>query len=191
MYWTLHPSGADIAVMAISSDWLRDHGLSDASFVQGVTTLSREQCIASGLGEGNGIFVLGFPLGLTGDERNYVIARQGIVARIQDWLQDEASNFHIDASIFPGNSGGPVLTKPEPMQFTGNSSIMACSLIGMVSAYLPYVDVAVSRQTGEPRVTFVENSGLARVIPIDVIQATVEIAVNRYTPTPGSTSTSA
>ena len=178
-YWSVDSAGADVAVTWIKDEWLHANGLSNACFVQGANTLSREQCRSNGLGEGNGVFVLGFPMRLVGEERNYVIARQGIVARIQDWLEDKASHFLIDASVFPGNSGGPVITKPEPIQFTGTTTMMSCCLIGMVSSYLTYQDVATSQQTGEARITFVENSGLASVVPIDVIQATVESAVNR------------
>ena len=40
-------------------------------------------------------------------------------------------------------------------------------LIGVVSGYVPYEDVAISAQTNRPRVIFEENSGMAVVIPID------------------------
>ncbi len=44
----------------------------------------------------------------------------------------------------------------------------------MVKAYVPYHDVAVSRQTEKPRVIFEENSGLAEVIPVDFIRETIQ-----------------
>ena len=47
-------------------------------------------------------------------------------------------------------------------------SIRRSLLLGIVSSYIPYADVAVSRQTGRPRITFEENSGLAKVVPIDM-----------------------
>ena len=49
----------------------------------------------------------------------------------------------------------------------------------MVSAYIPYEEFAVSEQTGERRMVFQENSGLAVVIPIDVIQETVDHALSK------------
>ena len=84
--------------------------------------------------------VMGFlfwdPLGLAGKERNYVIVRQGIIARVQHWLKGHARTFMIDASIFPGNSGGPVFLKPEIVSIEGTKSNNRCVLIGMVSSYL-------------------------------------------------------
>ena len=85
----------------------------------------------------------------------------------------------IDSFIFPGNSGGPVVTKPEQIRITNTQSIMSSLLIGMVSSYIPYEEVAISEQTGKRRMVFQENSGLAVVVPIDVIQETVDHALSK------------
>ncbi len=42
-------------------------------------------------------------------------------------------------------------------------------MLGLVASYLPYRDVAISQQTGRVRLVSEENSGLARVIPIDLV----------------------
>jgi S1-C subfamily serine protease len=81
-------------------------------------------------------------------------------------LQEQAS-FLIDANIFPGNSGGPVVTRPEISSIEGTKAIDKAALIGIVKSYLTYKDVAVSQQTGKPRVIFEENSGLALVETVD------------------------
>lgn len=93
--------------------------------------MPRAELVESEFREGNEVFVLGFPLGLAGESRNYTIVRQGIVARIHDWYDDEAKVFLVDASIFPGNSGGPVLAKPT--MHTYGKAITTATLIGMVS----------------------------------------------------------
>ena len=80
--------------------------------------------------------------------------------------------------MFPGNSGGPVITKPEDISYGGNPNTCAL-LIGMISLYLPYQEVAVSQQTGQPRIIFQENSGLAVVVPIDRIQETIGLAIQK------------
>ena len=129
------------------------------------------------IAEGNGVFVLGFPLGLVGKERNYPIVRHGIIARIQDWLRGDERTFLIDAAVFPGNSGGPVVLKPEMTTVSQTRRITHSLLIGMVRAYIPSQEVAVSEQTGRPKVIFEENSGLAEVEPIDVIRETMEVAI--------------
>ena len=46
--------------------------------------------------EGDGIFVIGFPLGLVGDARNYPVVRYGVIARIQDWVRRDEERFLID-----------------------------------------------------------------------------------------------
>ena len=77
--------------------------------------------------------------------------------------------------IFPGNSGGPVINKPEVISIEGTSSVPSPYLIGIVSSYLTYTDTAVSKQTGQSRVVFEENSGLAVVIPADYILETIDL----------------
>ncbi len=120
--------------------------------------------------EGNGVFMLGFPMGLVGETRNYPIVRHGVVARIQDYLRGDASTFLIDSLAFPGNSGGPVIVEPQRTAVRGTIATTHALLIGMVSRYIPYTDVAVSAQTKRARITFEENSGLAEIVPIDTIK---------------------
>lgn len=44
----------------------------------------------------------------------------------------------------------------------------------IVSNYLTYTDTAVSKQTGQSRVVFEENSGLAVIIPVDYVLETID-----------------
>ncbi len=177
--WTVHPDPRiDVAVLEIDLNSLRADGIEYAFFPGDTHALTLEQARSSEISEGDGVFVLGFPLGDAGDERNYPIVRQGIIARIQNWLRGDARTFLIDASIFPGNSGGPVLLKPEIASIQGTQRNDRCVLIGMVSSYLPYQEVAISNQTGRTRMIFEENSGLGTVVPHDAIQKTIRIAVD-------------
>ena len=121
--------------------------------------------------EGDEVYTLGFPLGLAGDERNDVIVRQGVVARIGDWYDGRSDSFLIDASVYPGNSGGPVIAKPTLFSYIETRPYP--KLIGMVSGYVPYQDFARSDQTGELVSVSTENSGLARVVPMDKVHETV------------------
>ncbi|NIQ01904.1 MAG: serine protease, partial [Nitrospinaceae bacterium] len=107
------------------------------------------------------MYVLGFPMGIMAPERQYVIARSGIIARIRDTLEKRGHDFLIDAMVFPGNSGSPVISKPEIISIQGTPSLPKPCLIGIVVSYLTYKDTALSQQTGQPRVIFEENSGLA------------------------------
>jgi S1-C subfamily serine protease len=177
-HWTAHPE-ADVAVLGLNPQRLDVDEIEYSLFHADQHTFTLEQAREAGLSEGDGIFVLGFPLGLAGDERNYVIARQGVIARVQHWLRGYGEDLLIDASIFPGNSGGPVLLKPEVAAIGGTKANSRCVLIGMVSSYLPYQEVAVSQQTGRPRMIFEENSGLGKVVPNDLIQKTLQAAVEK------------
>ena len=126
---------------------------------------------------GSGRFALGFPLGLIGEKRSYVIVRQGIIARIRDYLSGSTKEFLIDTSIFPGNSGGPVVIHPELTAIEGTKTIDRASLIGIVSSYVPYNDIAISQQTKRPRIIFEENSGLASVVPIEYALEVIEMVI--------------
>jgi S1-C subfamily serine protease len=123
--------------------------------------------------EGDFAYVLGFPMGITGGRRNTVIVRSGSIARIRDVLVKANHTFLIDAFIFPGNSGGPVILKPETLSIQGTKAQNTAYLIGIVHSYLTYQDVAISSQTKKPKVIFEENSGLAAVHPVDFIDETI------------------
>ena len=71
------------------------------------------------------------------------------------------------------------VTKSENASIKGTKFNNSSRLIGVISRYLPYEDVAISAQTRKPRIIFQENSGLATVVPVDVIQETVDLAVKK------------
>ena len=175
--WTMHPDpDVDVAVLPVSGILMEERNVVEAEiFFTDIGAPSDTE--VRDIAEGNGVFVLGFPLGLVGEERNYPIVRHGIVARIQDWLRGDERTFLIDASVFPGNSGGPVVLKPETVAVHETRAITHSLLIGMVRAYIPSQEVAVSERTGRPKVIFEENSGLAEVVPIDVIRETMKLAI--------------
>jgi hypothetical protein len=81
--------------------------------------------------------------------------------------------FLIDALVFPGNSGGPVVSAATSIALQGTKAQSRAYLIGVVRGYLPYTDIALSQQTGMPRMVSQENSGLAEVIPSDYINETI------------------
>lgn len=98
------------------------------------------------------------------------IVRSGRISLIND-----DKSFYIDGFVFPGNSGSPVFFEPSVIDLTDGKIILGCNskngkLIGIVSGYLPYEDIAVSRQTKKPRVSFEENTGLSIVWSVDCIE---------------------
>lgn len=182
-FWTVHPeSDIDVAAILVNPDRLKTDGVDLQTLITEDNALLLDQAKEVGVSEGDGVFVLGFPLGIVGEQRNYVIARQGIIARIQDSMNGYEKTFLIDASIFPGNSGGPVFTKPEAVAIQGTKSNTKSLFIGMVASYIPYQEVAISKQTNRPRMVFEENSGLGAVVPYDRILETLKVAVEKVFP---------
>jgi S1-C subfamily serine protease len=171
--WYCHPEPeVDIAVMPVNFDLLEERGMQVDFFKNDQNIATIDEMNELGVTEGDFTYVLGFPMGLVGDYRNAVIVRSGTIARIRDVLTKLDKTFLVDAFVFPGNSGGPVILKPEAIAIEGTKAPNASLLIGIVRAYVPYEDVAVSLQTRRTRVVFEENSGLAAVQPVDFIEET-------------------
>ncbi len=172
--WFTHPDDRiDVAVAPINFDLLQEHGMQVSYFENDHHGATIEMLKQAGVTEGDFAYVLGFPMGLVGGHRNSVIVRSGTLARIRDVLAGSNTAFLVDAFVFPGNSGGPVVLKPEALAIEGTSAQTMPYLIGVVHAYVPYEDVAVSVQTGRPRIVFEENAGLAAVLPVDFIEETI------------------
>jgi hypothetical protein len=114
------------------------------------------------------VFILSYQPGLSDLVRVVPIARRGMVSVI-----NSDGSFYIDAFAFPGNSGSPAFTRPGPVGFAPDGIVLGgsgCRFIGIVGEYLPYSEVAFSKQTGRPRVVFEENTGLAKVWPVQALQ---------------------
>jgi len=173
--WIFHDDPAvDVAIVQVNLSLLRSQEFESDFFPNDTVSADREKLASLGASSGDGIFVLGFPMGLTGEQKNYVIVREGIIARLTEMIDKVSSKFMIDSFVFPGNSGGQVVLKPEITSIQGTSSINSAYLIGVVVDYLPYNDIAVSNQTKRPRISFEENSGLAEVIPMNFVDETIK-----------------
>lgn len=181
-FWTGHPKDdTDVAVISIHGGFLQKEGRQFSFFQSNAHIMTRREMSDGQVTEGDRVFVLGFPMGLVDQIRQYTICRHGILSRIRDCLDGRSSSFLVDASVFPGNSGGPVIICPSALAIEGTRSIPRAALVGIVKQYLFYEDVAVSRQTGIGRVSFQENSGLARVESIDCVLETIEEDKKRKT----------
>ncbi len=175
--WIGHPSSTvDVAAIVINPTFLKEEQRKFAFFQSDSHIMTKEQMARTKITEGDRVFVLGFPMGLVTAERQYVICRGGYIARIRDYIESKANDFLVDATVFPGNSGGPVIICPSAIAIHGTSTIPKADLIGIVKAYVPYRDMAISQQTKRPRIMFEENSGLTSVDTVDSIIETIEHA---------------
>lgn len=176
--WHVHPDQeVDLAIIGINGSFLSEQGIRFSFFRSDQHITTRAQATEVGISEGDGVFILGFPMGMIGEKRNFVIVKQGVIARIRDTLAGHTKEFLVDASIFPGNSGGPVVSRPEVVSIQGTKANGNASLLGVVSSYVPYQDVAISMQTKRPRIIFEENSGLASIVPVDYLVEIIDAAV--------------
>jgi hypothetical protein len=120
------------------------------------------------------VFFLSYQPGINYQEKISPIARTGTISLIND-----DKTFYIDGFCFPGNSGSPLFLKPSPIRFDANSiSIgndpLSWKFIGIIGSYIPYQEVAISLQTGRPRVIFEENTGLSKVWSTTYINKIIE-----------------
>lgn len=113
---------------------------------------------------GNDVFIFGYPNSLGIKDQPQIdykspLLRKGVIAGINDNRQA----IILDCPVYPGNSGGPVIE--VEMVALGQWKF---TVIGVVSEFVPYVDVWESKRHGNIN-TFIENSGYSVVTPIDVI----------------------
>ena len=168
--WLHHDAeDIDVAVLPVDLGLLKSQGMTAATFFSDTDTVPRHELAEAGVSEGDGVFVLGFPMGDVGGDRSQVIVRGGTIARIRDTLAGHGEDLLLDCFVFPGNSGGPVILRPELTAIADTLAQPRALLLGVVKSYVSYQDVAVSQQTSRPRVTFEENTGLATAHPIDLV----------------------
>lgn len=173
--WFTHPDPTvDIAAARVNWGLLTDQEIDKDFMTSDTNAADTLKMTEMGVSAGDPIFVLGFPLGLAGEHRNYAIVRPGAIARINDLMASAVSSFLIDAHVFPGNSGGPVILGPNLVAIGGTKNNTTAYLVGVVRGFIPFVDVAVSQQTQRPREISEENSGLAEVIPIDRVNEAIK-----------------
>src|SRR5579859_764171 len=139
LQWHFHPNpSVDIAILKINPAFLKAQGARFDFFRSEDEYLSLAKAKELGLSEGDSVYVMGFPMGLVGQREDYVIVRQGSIARVRDVLDSSLpGTFLVDSFIFPGNSGGPVILRPEMFSVQGQQSINKAYLLGVVRSYLP------------------------------------------------------
>lgn len=178
--WIGHPDqDVDIAALWINAGFLDRDRRRMSFFPEDVAVIDSDALCSSPISEGDGVFMLGYPMGMVGD-RHYVICRSGSIGRIRHVKEGAGKEILLDGLVFPGNSGGPVITKPDPVAIQGQEPYKSADLLGIVSSYVPYEDVAVSTQTRRPRVVFEENSGLTAAHPAQLVKETVAEAHRRH-----------
>lgn len=180
--YSAHPHAkTDIVALQIMPKTLIDDQSIWGAFDLEDHSLTLQQMHETGVTEGGLIYSLGFPMNLV-DEIKTPICRLGCVSRITDAfvLSKKGKPIYlVDAQAFPGNSGGPIINRPEPLSIEGTPTNQSANLIGILSDYIAYEDILISQQTEKAVMIQRENSGLTIVHPVDRIKEVVELEWER------------
>jgi len=168
--WPRCHETADLAAFPMPPQLLSQEEWMQRMFLSEHDVVTPSMADDLGLTDGDSCFLLGFfPVWLIGEgKRSYPVVRHGTIARIRDYLNGHSDRVLIDSMNFPGNSGGPVVIKPEAMSIKGTQSPSRSALLGVISSYIYHEEMAYSR-TGEARISFRENSGLAEIVPAAIL----------------------
>ncbi len=155
--WLTHPNkNVDLALLNVEPQELINHGIDYIFFNQEMFVFQRDFA-KLGISVGDEVFALGFPMGFAGITQNFPYAKAGIISRYDTELLRTRKAILIDSSIFPGNSGGPVILKPTNTALSGTVAVSDSYLLGAVTGYLPYREELWTHQTNPPTVVSLER----------------------------------
>lgn len=178
--YSVHPDpNVDIAAKLIKARGLEEHNLKLSRFDLDEQALASEKFIEKGGDGGALVYMLGFPMGFVEVDTNTTICRMGCVARMDPAEISKSKRFLLDIQNFPGNSGSPVISMPEAISLVGTNALDKAYLIGIVSGYRPYQEQLLNLQTHRIVEIKSENSGIAVANPVEFIQETVLMELER------------
>ena len=132
--WITDPEGADVAGIWIPADCALVAQRTYECTWLGVGTPTLDEI--DGIAEGDGVFIIGFPdIGQRPLDFNPVV-RGGVISQFQNYRRGASETFLIDAPAYPGNSGGPVIVRPQALALEGTQRTTNAYLMGVVTAYV-------------------------------------------------------
>ena len=164
----------DIAVLHMNAQYILDNKLIYPYINIDTNAMSTTELRENGAEEGSIVFMLGFPMRLVNVSSNYPLCRMGCIARMSETQIEEQHNMLVDIQNFPGNSGSPIITRPEFVHIEGTQSLTKSVLVGIVHSYIPYQESLINSQTKEVVEIRSENSGIANVHPVEYIREIID-----------------
>lgn len=175
-----HPSDyVDVAAVTLNADFFTENDLEVAYFDIDRHAMDTSEFLEKGGNAGSFIYMLGYPMGLVDVDSNVPVCRLGCVARVEEHEVARTKCVLIDVQNFPGNSGSPIITKPELVSITGTPAISESVLIGIVHSYIPYEEKLINSQTSRVVEIKSENSGIAKCNPVEYIRETIDLEMER------------
>lgn len=180
--YVCHPdTTVDIAVLPLNGAYFVEHELAFDCLDIDEHALTSTDLRQEGVDEGSLVHMLGFPMGLVNNSSRMPICRLGCIARMSEAQIKETHSLIIDIQNFSGNSGSPVITRPEIVAIEGTKTFDKSILLGIVHSYIPYSEQLVNSQTNRVVEIRTENSGLALVHPVEYIREIVDLIRPRMT----------
>lgn len=180
LYYEHSNANIDIAVLPLNGGFIMDNNIDFAAFDIDEDAMTSEELRGEGVDEGTLIYMLGFPMGLVNINDNLPICRLGCIARISAAQILESYNMLADIQNFPGNSGSPIVTRPEIVSIEKTKSLNKSVLVGIVHSYIPYRENLINSQTQQIVEIRSENSGIALVHPVEYIRQVVDKIIEPY-----------
>lgn len=176
-----HPDkNVDVAVVRLSGDYFEQQKFEFMGFDIDNGALTSTEFLYEGFEEGSSVFMLGYPMGLVDIDSNMPICRGGYIARADKKEVQRTKNFLLDIQNFPGNSGSPIITKPEFISVGETRALNRCVLIGIIHSYIPYQESLINIQSNQIVEVRSENSGLAKANPVEFIREVLEVEEKRW-----------
>ena len=180
--YKVHPDpNIDIAAMLLNGSYIMEKQIEFSGFnIDKDHTMTTRELKESGVEEGSLVYMLGFTMGLVNMDSTDPICRLGCIARMSSAQLLETKNILVDIQNFPGNSGSPIILRPEHMSIEGTPCLDKSLLVGIVHSYIPYVEKLMNIQTGKIVEVRSENSGLAYVHHVEYIREVIDLLVKPY-----------
>lgn len=178
--YSVHPDNkVDVAVVLLNGSYITQNNLQFSGFNIEKNAFSSKDFLKKGGNEGSFVYMLGYPMGLVNIGTNIPICRGGCIARIDPNEIEKEKVFLLDIQNFPGNSGSPIISKPEVIGIGDDPVLNQAVLIGIVHGYIPYEEQLINSQTQKVVEVRSENSGIAVANPVEFIREVIEIEMER------------
>lgn len=164
----------DVAVVPLNGQFIIDNNLDFPAFDIDDNAMSSSELRENGVDEGSLVHMLGFPMGLVNEKSMLPICRLGCIARMSEAQVKEQHSILVDIQNFPGNSGSPVILRPDPISIVGTKNLTSSVLLGIIHSYIPYEETLINAQTQRPVEIKSENSGIANAHPVEYIRDIID-----------------